>query len=870
LSAEGGKNTTGLSGRSLGGFKLREVLGSGAMAVVYLAWDEQLERDVAVKVLHQQIVSDPDFIARFKREAKIAASLDHPNIVSIYAVGVEDEDIHYFVMNYLRGGCLIEPLKKKKRLTFKEAAPIMRGILQGLAYAHSNNVIHRDIKPDNIMFDSNGNPVISDFGIAKALGQNLTRTGTSLGTPSYMAPEQVKAGLPVTFKADIYATGVLFYQLLTGVVPFPGNEPIAIGYKHVHAPPPPLKSHYKSISDEVEKFVLKALEKAAEDRYESATEMLEYLDRLERGEALGIELKPFEEMVPRSTVVAEIKSSMRQDVMKMLKGFVALTVLAIILVAGYRKATDTFGPVADPLAAFAEDPLTAPSPTGKGHVAEPTVAPTKVAVTVPPVPTKVAVTEPPAPTKIAVTEPPTKVAVIESPTKAVVAPTPTPTKAVVPEPPTKAVVAPTPTPTKAVVPEPPTKVAVTPTPTPTKAVVPEPPTKVAVTPTSTPTKAVVPEPPTKVAVIEPPTKAVVAPTPTKVAVTPTPTPTRAVVPEPPTKVAEVLTRAQLIDKGKDLIASGMVKDGLEYLEKTDWNEKNKAEYRELRDYMVTAASSYLDKQSLWPSRLLMEFVSNREPTCTKATFVLAKTYLEQKKIEAAGNTYLAGFKSLAAGDYLDWLKSTRDELVQLDYKGKLAIGELLAQMAEETFSTSPSVAKILSKEALNFSGDKSMTGHFIFGRVLLSEGNEAEGWGHIKIYASNNETVNFKKPAVDLEQYLEGLEAQGDLNSQIALKRAQMAKRAFNQHQFATSKKLYSQICKTFPAIRACVSYYFMTAAARLMSRGENEKARELLVISVRFDESNLEASKLIGDTWLEEGNFEKVKIYYTQALGKL
>ena len=150
------------------------------------------------------------------------------------------------------------------------------------------------------------------------------------------------------------------------------------------------------------------------------------------------------------------------------------------------------------------------------------------------------------------------------------------------------------------------------------------------------------------------------------------------------------------------------------------------------------------------------------------------------------------------------------------------------------------------------------------------KGNEAKGWSHIQAYASSLKEINFSKPEVDLEEYLEKLEAKGDLNSQIALKRAQMAKRAFNLHQFSTSKKLYAQICKSFPAIRPCVSYYFLTAGARLLLEGRLEQARELLVIALRFDESNKEASKLLGDAWLKENNFDKVKIYYTQALGKL
>jgi len=846
----GESNTTGLSGKSFGGFALREILGSGAMAVVYLAWDEQLERDVAVKVLRQHIVSDPEFIARFKREAKIAASLDHPNIVSIFAVGMED-DVHYFVMNCLKGDSLIKLVKEKKRLSFEEAAPIMRGILKGLSYAHTNNVIHRDIKPENIMFDSNKNPVITDFGIAKALGQNLTRTGTSLGTPSYMAPEQVKAGLPVTFKADIYAAGVLFYQLLTGVVPFPGNEPITIGYKHVHEPPPPLKDHCKSIPGEVELFVLKALEKKADDRYENADEMLDYLDKLERNEPLGIELKPFDVMVPRSTVVLEIKNTKKRTLILLLKVFVALAFLAIILISGYRYLEKNEGILSN-----LPDKVTGSMKTPVS-VTKPPVAPTKKAAVV----TK----KPVAPTKKAVVV--TKNPVAPTIKAAVVTKKPvTPTKKAAVA--TKKPVAPT---KKAAVV---TKKPVTPT---KKAAVV---TKKPVTPTK---KAAVatkkPATPTKKAAVV--TKKPVAPTKKAAVVTKKPVaPTKKAAvatkkPVAPTKKAAVidygkLTRNQLISSGLKLVKAGKVKDGLVYLSKTDWNEKNKAGYRNLRDELLDSANNYLSKKSFWPSRLLMEFVVLREPTFTGGTFTLAKTYLAQGKKETAAKTYEDGFKTLAPGDYLDWLKLTRDELIRLKPDGKFLLARLFAEMAEKLVDVDGSSSKELAKESLNFSGGKSLKGHYIFGLNLIRKGNLSKGYNHVRIYAAKSGVADFAQPSVDLEEYLEKLRVKGDVYSQIALKRAKMAKRAFNLHQYSTSKKLYSQICKSFPAIRPCVSYYFLSAGARLLGDGRTKEARELLVISIRFDDMNKKASRLLAESYLDENNFEKAKIYYTQALGKL
>jgi serine/threonine protein kinase len=218
-------------------YEIIEELGRGGMAMVYRAKDRQLEREVAVKVLPFSLAFDTEFVERFQREARTAAQLEHPNIIAIYRVGRSGRVI-YFVMKFLRGGSLSTVLGTRKKLTAPEIRRLLLEAGSALGYAAQRGIVHRDIKPDNIMFDEFGQSVLTDFGIAKAAsGQKLTGTGMSIGTPHYMSPEQARAQ-PIDGRSDIYSLGIVAYQCLTGTVPYDGEDSFSIGYKHITEPIP--------------------------------------------------------------------------------------------------------------------------------------------------------------------------------------------------------------------------------------------------------------------------------------------------------------------------------------------------------------------------------------------------------------------------------------------------------------------------------------------------------------------------------------------------------------------------------------------------------------------------------------------------------
>src|SRR6266851_3852107 len=227
-------------------YEIIEELGRGGMAIVFKAREKQLERDVAIKVLPFSLAFDKEFVERFQREARTSAKLEHPNIIPIYRVGKSGRVI-YFVMKFLRGKPLSNILGARGSLPPAEIKKILAEVGRALAYAHKKEIVHRDIKPDNIMFDEHGHAVVTDFGIAKAAsGGKLTGTGMSIGTPHYMSPEQAKAQ-PLDGRSDIYSLGVVAYQCLTGSVPFDGEDSFSIGYKHImeEIPAPPLENPEK-------------------------------------------------------------------------------------------------------------------------------------------------------------------------------------------------------------------------------------------------------------------------------------------------------------------------------------------------------------------------------------------------------------------------------------------------------------------------------------------------------------------------------------------------------------------------------------------------------------------------------------------------
>jgi serine/threonine protein kinase len=218
-------------------YDLLEELGRGGMAIVYRARDKHLEREVAAKVLPFSLAFDQEFVERFTREARTAAGLEHPNIIPIYRVGKNGRVI-YFVMKLIRGGSLSRVLTERHKLTPPEIRKLLADVGSALGYAHKRGIVHRDIKPDNIMFDEFGQSVVTDFGIAKAgSGSKLTGTGMSIGTPHYMSPEQARAQ-SIDGRSDLYSLGVVAYQALVGEVPYDGEDSFSIGYKHIMEPIP--------------------------------------------------------------------------------------------------------------------------------------------------------------------------------------------------------------------------------------------------------------------------------------------------------------------------------------------------------------------------------------------------------------------------------------------------------------------------------------------------------------------------------------------------------------------------------------------------------------------------------------------------------
>ena len=257
-------------------YEIVKSIGEGGMANVYLANDKILNRKVAVKVLRGDLSSDDKFIHRFQREALSVSNLSHPNIVEVYDVGEEDGE-YYIVMEYIEGKTLKQLLKKRESLTLTEVIDIMTQLTDGISHAHESYIIHRDIKPQNIMIQDDGRIKITDFGIAMALNATqLTQTNSVMGSVHYLPPEQA-SGKGATVKSDIYSMGILMYELLTGTVPFKGDNAVEIALKHMKDKIPSIRKQDPSIPQSVENILLKATAKNPRNRYDTAKEMHEDL-----------------------------------------------------------------------------------------------------------------------------------------------------------------------------------------------------------------------------------------------------------------------------------------------------------------------------------------------------------------------------------------------------------------------------------------------------------------------------------------------------------------------------------------------------------------------------------------------------------------
>lgn len=282
-------------------YELKELIGQGGMADVYLAYDDILKREVAVKILRSSLTGDPIYITRFHREARAAAALCHRNIVEIYDVGEED-DLYYIVMEYVRGQTLKELINKRGALHYVEAVDIMKQVVSATALAHSMGIVHRDLKPQNILVTDSGIVKIADFGIAsiQSLSQ-VTQTDTIMGSLHYLAPE-IARGEKATPQSDIYALGVVFYELLRGDVPFYGESPVNIALKHMRDEIPSVRAYNPAIPQSVENIIIKATAKNTNNRYQCADDMLDDLDTcLER---LDEEKLTFDQVNTDPTIIA--------------------------------------------------------------------------------------------------------------------------------------------------------------------------------------------------------------------------------------------------------------------------------------------------------------------------------------------------------------------------------------------------------------------------------------------------------------------------------------------------------------------------------------------------------------------------------------
>jgi eukaryotic-like serine/threonine-protein kinase len=264
-------------------YRLVKPLGSGGMADVYLAHDNILDRDVALKVMSTRYASDEEFVERFKREAQSAAALSHPNIVSIFDRGASEDGTYYIAMEYLPGGTLKDRIMGKGALPARTAAAVALQIAEALRAAHERGVIHRDIKPHNILITESGDVKVTDFGIARAASSStMTRTGSILGTAHYISPEQAM-GEPVGPASDLYSLGVVLYEMLTGELPYDADTPLGIAMKHVNGRLSPPMERDPSIPAGINAVTVRLLAKDPADRYASDAELIEDLERVAAG-----------------------------------------------------------------------------------------------------------------------------------------------------------------------------------------------------------------------------------------------------------------------------------------------------------------------------------------------------------------------------------------------------------------------------------------------------------------------------------------------------------------------------------------------------------------------------------------------------------
>jgi hypothetical protein len=316
-------------------FRLEEQIGSGGMSTVYRAFDPTLERSVAIKVMHRAISDDPDQLERFRREARAVARLSHPHVVTVIDFG-EDDRTPYIVLEYIEGETLKERIRRQGRLPVDEAVAYAIEIGRGLSAAHTERLVHRDVKPQNVLIDAEGRAKVTDFGIARSLeAHGLTATGRVLGTTDYVAPEQA-LGREVTEQSDVYSLGIVLFEMLTGEVPFRADSQVAVAMKHVKDPLPDVQKRRPEVSAALASVVDRATAKETANRYATADDMVRDLEQV-----LTIEVARSGEATGEATTVLRALSGDTKEFMPVRlrnprRWF--LTVLAVLLLVGAAVA----------------------------------------------------------------------------------------------------------------------------------------------------------------------------------------------------------------------------------------------------------------------------------------------------------------------------------------------------------------------------------------------------------------------------------------------------------------------------------------------------------------------------------------------------